>query len=77
MNNKNTYRKNKDLTDKEKIESLAEKNILYKPFIIKKLYTLSTPKRKEIVENTYKKYNSTKKKIKKGKIKNKKRYDLL
>ena len=69
MNNKNTYRKNKDLTDKEKIESLAEKNILYKPFIIKKLYTLSTPKRKEIVENTYKKYNSTKKRSKKEKLK--------
>ena len=34
---------------REKMTKLAEKSILYKPYVIKKLYRLSTSKRKEIV----------------------------
>lgn len=55
-------------TEKEKIELLAKKSILYKPFVIKKLYRLSTPKRKEIVNKTYRKYNKGKIDTKKTKL---------
>ncbi len=47
---------------------LAEKSILYKPYVIKKLYRLSTSKRKEIVENTIEKYTNENNLSKKDKL---------
>ena len=53
---------------REKMTKLAEKSILYKPYVIKKLYRLSTSKRKEIVENTIEKYTNENNLSKKDKL---------
>ena len=54
--------------EREKITKLAQKSIIYKPYVIKKLYRLSTKKRKEIVDETIKKYTNESNLSKKDKL---------